>query len=144
MTARVPINQQINNLLAEFSKFERDTNKLFADTVADVAEAVKKRAARSIKRETLGDSYGEHDVLIAGAKGKAPNSQTGKLADSLLAEHFPDDLTSFVGTFEPYAMAQETLRKHPFLVPALRKGKNDFKRKLKINLKKAIEAHKND
>jgi hypothetical protein len=138
---RVSINKQIDILLNEFKSFNLDFDVLVSETVGDVAEGVKKRAVKSINRKTKGKKYGTH---IAGQKGKAPNSESGDLARSLKTQQATGDLTAFVGTEDDGAMALETIYKHPFLRPALRKGKNDFKRKIRANLKAAIARHRND
>ena len=130
-----PLNQQINTLLATFKEIEGDFDELIAETIGDVAKAIEKRARKSIKRKTIGRKYGKH---IAGAKGEAPNTQTNELMNSLRTDHTKGEFNAWVGTDEEQAMLLETKAKHPFLRPAMRKGKNDFKRKIRINLKKAI------
>jgi hypothetical protein len=134
-----PLNQQINELLATFKEIEGDLEALIAETVGDVAKSIEKRAVKSIRRKTIGRKYGEH---TAGAKGEAPNTKDGDLMRSLRTDHTKGEQTAYVGSDLEESMALEVLYKHPFLRPAMRKGKNDFKRKIRVNLKAAIARHR--
>lgn len=130
-----PLNQQINTLLAVFKEHAGELDHIIAKTIGDTARAIENRARKSIKRKTIGRRYGKH---IAGAKGKAPNTKTGDLMNSLRTDHTKGEFNAWVGSDLEQSMLLETKAKHPFLRPAMRKGKNDFKRNMRANLKDAI------
>lgn len=133
-----PLNQQINTLLATFKEIGGNFDEVIAETIGDTARAIENRARKSIKRKTFGRRYGKH---IAGAKGKAPNTKTDELMNSLRTEHAHGEFDAWVGSDLEQSMLLETKAKHPFLRPAMRKGKNDFKRKMRANLKDAINRN---
>ena len=130
---RRKIDDQIDELLVDFNKFELSMDALLEDIVASSAKALRKKAIKNINTQTTG-------------KGKAPNTDTGDLVGSVEIIHRQEEgnKVAYVGSDLHYAGLLETVRNRPWLRPAAKWVKKTLRGRTKSRLNVALrKARKN-
>ena len=125
------IDAQIGELLFDFKKFDLSMDDLLEELVSKSAVSLRKRAVKQIRAETNG-------------KGKAPNQDTGDLANSIEIIHRQEEgnKVAYVGSDLHYAGILETVRNRPFLRPAARFVKKGLRARTKSALNRALKKAK--
>ncbi len=126
----------LDQLQSTLLKFNVDTNKALDTAVRITAFDVLNIATESIKSVSQGRTVqrGTNHHTVS-KEGDAPNTDTGRLIDSIAVVHDVNSLIAEVGTNVPYGAMLETTYNRPWLVPAKDKALSNFS----TNITKAVE-----
>ena len=103
--------------------------------VLKTAIGVLTTTKESILKQSLGREYKRGTIThIASKEGDAPNSDTGRLVQSIEISHKRLSGVARIGSNLDYAVYLEMIRNRPFLVPAVKKHKKKLKRNIEFEV----------
>lgn len=135
----------MKDLEKNFQRFAQKTDLQLSDLVGKTAFMVEREAATAIREPSIGKSVTRYTAggnpydHIASKEGDAPNTDTGRLINSLFVNHEKNSLDAEVGTNLNYAFFLETVKNRPFLLPAFKSIVGDFSKELKGKLAKVVK-----
>ena len=115
------------------NKFLIDTDDAISKAVGKTARAVQKNAVLAIRDPSIGTHVtrytagGKPYAHVASKPGDAPNTDTGRLINSIDIKFTTGDQVAHVFTNLEYGFFLETVHNRPFLVPALNAEIGGFK-----------------
>lgn len=122
-------------------RLPKQTTQALDQGLTEGAIAIKDEAVKSLNaRESSGKTYGTH---VASSPGHAPNTDTGRLAQSVDVDIDSSNLTYLAGTDEKYGADLELGTLHteerPWLLPAFNRKKDEIVSRVEDLLKEAIQ-----
>ena len=130
------------------SSFLIDTEKAVDDAVRLTAIKVNNSAIKSIREPSIGElvtryrSGGKPYSHIASSEGNTPNTDTGRLINSIGINHNKGSRVAYVGTNVDYGFFLETVMNRPWLNPALAKNIAGFKENMTAAIQMQIKKAK--
>jgi len=117
----------VGELQDALRKFNLNTEKVLDKAVRITAFDVLNNATKSIKTVSKGRQVPRGDNYHTVSKeGDAPNTDTGRLIDSIDVVHDKGSMVAEVGTNLPYGAMLETTYNRPWLNPAKDKSMANF------------------
>jgi len=135
----------LDDLLLNLNKFVFDTDKAISEAIKVTAFKVHQNAVLDIKNPSIGTyvtrytAGGQPYDHVASKEGDAPNTDTGRLINSLAVDYSTGDHVAFVYTNLEYGFFLETVHNRPFLEPALDSDKGNFSKRVTMALDKQIK-----
>ena len=115
----------VKELKNNLSKFLIDTDKAVSIAISKTAFAVQRSAILAIRDPSIGTHVTRYTAggrpypHVASKPGDAPNTDTGRLINSIAIKFTTGDHVAHVFTNLEYGFFLETVHNRPFLVPAL-------------------------
>lgn len=112
----------LDKVIKKFTSLEPTMTPGMVQAVAKATLAVHKSAVKSIKEKSLGYQewrYKPKRLVVVSKPGDAPNSDTGRLIQSIQFEFENGGLKGLVGTNLKYGAYLELVYDRPWLAPAL-------------------------
>ena len=115
----------VKEIQQALNKFLIDTDAAISTAVGKTAFAVQKNAVLAIREPSIGTHVtrytagGKPYAHVASKPGDAPNTDTGRLINSIAIKFTTGDQVAHVFTNLEYGFFLETVHNRPFLVPAL-------------------------
>ena len=136
VTGLAEINKALNTFLV-------DTEQAIADAVGKTAFEVQRSAVMDIRDPSPGKTIKKGNITHTQSKpGDAPNTDTGRLINSLSVNHQRGSDTAHVFTNLDYGFFLETVHNRPFLEPAKKKEIPHFDERVRDAVNKQIKAAK--
>ncbi len=138
----------LKELQHTLNKFLIDTDKAVSIAIGKTAFAVNKRAKLAIRDPSIGthvtrySASGKPYAHVASKPGDAPNTDTGRLINSIAIKFTTGDQVAHVFTNLEYGFFLETVHNRPFLVPALNAEIGSFKDRVTAAVSAQIEKAK--
>tara|TARA_R110000764_G_scaffold43004_1_gene96686 strand:+ start:10990 stop:11430 length:441 start_codon:yes stop_codon:yes gene_type:complete len=138
----------LKELKHNLNKFLIDTDKAVSVAIRKTAFAVDKHAKLAIRNPSIGTyvtryrAGGRPYSHVASKSGDAPNTDTGRLINSIAIKFTTGDHVAHVFTNLEYGFFLETVHNRPFLVPALNAEIGSFKDRVTDAVKAQIEKAK--
>jgi len=127
----------LDELKYALNKFSLDVNTVTDNAVRITAFDVLNNATKAIKATSKGKTVPRGSKThTQSKKGDAPNTDTGRLIDSIAVLHDKGAMIAEVGTNVPYGAILETTYNRPWLVPAKDKAMGNFEK----NMSRAIDV----
>lgn len=135
-----------------FAKIAENVVELTEKDVQLATLAVHNKAVKSIQANSGGETvkrYKPYRYVKAAPPGSAPNTDTGRLVQSILFEFDKTDgvFSGYVGTNLKYGAMLEfgtsNMKARPWLAPAMREGTKAFIKSLANRLKKQLQKKGN-
>lgn len=122
----------LKELQFALKKFLVNTDDAISVAIGKTALAVQKNAVLAIREPSIGTHVtrytdgGNPYPHVASKPGDAPNTDTGRLINSIAIKFTKGDQTAHVFTNLEYGFFLETVHERPFLVPALNAEMGEF------------------
>ena len=126
---------------AALTEFLVDTDKAIAEAIGKTAFSVQRTAVLDIRKPSPGEPIKRGNIIHVQSKdGDAPNTDTGRLINSLAVNHTRGAHFAHVFTNLDYGFFLETVHNRPFLEPAKEKEIPDFSSRMKEAIDKQVKA----
>jgi len=126
----------LKELNLALKKFLIDTDAAISTAVGKTALAVQRNAVLAIREPSIGTHVtrytagGKPYPHVASKPGDAPNTDTGRLINSISIKFTTGDQVAHVFTNLEYGFFLETVHERPFLVPALNAEMGSFRERV--------------
>jgi len=126
----------LKELNLALKKFLIDTDAAISTAVGKTALAVQRNAVMAIREPSIGTHVtryttgGKPYPHVASKPGDAPNTDTGRLINSIAIKFMTGDQVAHVFTNLEYGFFLETVHERPFLVPALNAEMGSFRERV--------------
>lgn len=138
----------LKELNLALKKFLVNTDDAISKAVGKTAMAVQKHAVLAIREPSIGTHVTRYTAggnpypHVASKPGDAPNTDTGRLINSIAIKFTTGDQVAHVFTNLEYGFFLETVHERPFLAPALNAEIKNFKARVTIAVNDQIKKAK--
>ncbi len=153
------MTDKLNELKYVLNSFALDVTEVTDNAVRITAFDVLNKATKLLTTQTFGTyqiryprdengkaTGGKPYYHIASKEGDAPNTDTGRLVDSIAVAHDRRSMIAEVGTNVTYGAVLETTLNRPWLIPAkdaaVAKFQKNITRAIETAIKKAVRRAK--